>query len=173
MMKKIILILSFLFYSILSIAQNENKNLKLNIGSTLTSFGDNFEDIFVFNNSRPIIAGLNYSNFRVESIINISLETRDNNQTSVRGSARLSFDYKKNISKKTIIYFGPQYGLHSSKTHLFNLHLGGEFFFHKNWSISNQIELDFLFVNKNKTLILTNNSLLLRFYINIRKQNGL
>ena len=154
-------------------AQDKNTRPRISVGTTFSNLNENFEDIFLFNNSRPIIAGLDYPNLRIESITNVSIENSPNNdETSIRGSIRLSLDYKKKVSNKMQIYFGPQYGLHSSRTHLLNLHLGGEYFLHKNWSISSQIGVNFLFVNStNQTLILTNNSFILRFYINTKKNN--
>lgn len=167
---KYLLILVFLFSISLSYGQEKFSNLKIGLGSSFFNINENFDDIFLFNNSSPIIIGLKSERLRLESTTNISLSTRENNSTFVRGSIRLSIDYFKEISSKMKIYFGPQYGLNTNETHLINLHVGGEYFLHKNWSISNQIGLNFLFDNESESFIQTNSSIILRFYLDLKKK---
>lgn len=169
-MKRILLLIIFnIFFNNIK-AQELKKEKRFSIGTSFFNVNESFDSIFIFNNSSPIIFGLDLQNFRIESTTNISLFTEGNQYTYVRGSLRLSFDYKKTIFDKINLYFGPQYGLNTNETHLINIHLGGEYFLHKNWSISNQVGLNFLFDNENQTFIQTNSSIILRFYINTSKK---
>ena len=129
------LLISVLLFNINSIYSQEIfTNLKIGIGSSLFNINESFDDLFLFNNSSPIIIGLTNKHLRLESTTNITLSTLENNSTYVRGSIRLSLDYISEVSDKMNIYFGPQYGLNTNETHLINLHVGGEYFLHKNWS---------------------------------------
>lgn len=163
----------FTFFLLLNLSfvycQTDESNLKLGLGTSFFNINENFDDIFLFNNSSPIIIGIKKKRLRLESISNLSiLQSEIDDSNFIRGSIRLSLDYFFNLSKKMRIYTGPQYGLNSNKTHLINLHVGGEYFLHKNWSISNQIGLNFLF--DDQKFIQTNSSIVLRFYVNLSKK---
>lgn len=95
------LLISVLLFNInSSYCQEKLSNLKIGLGSSFFNINENFDDIFLFNNSSPIIIGLKGERLRLESTTNISLSTRENNSTFVRGSIRLSLDYFSEISSK-------------------------------------------------------------------------
>lgn len=169
-MKFIILIFIILSVTNKINAQERSSNLKLGLGSSFFNINENFDDIFIFNNSSPVYASLSKNNLRIETITNISLLTNENEKTFVRGSLRLGIDYFFELTNRFNLYTGSQYGINTNETHLINLHIGGEYFLHKNWSISNQLGLNFLFDNYSKNYIQTNSTIILRFYLNIEKE---
>lgn len=157
-----------LFSALFSYGQKKEFIARVGLGTSFFNINENFDDIFLFNNSSPVIIGVRKDKYRLESISNISI-LNDDDSSYVRGSIRLSLDYITKLSKRMEIYFGPQYGLNSNRTNLINLHVGGEYFLHQNWSISNQIGVNFLF--DDQKFIQTNSSIILRFYINIKKNH--
>lgn len=164
-MKKIMIILFFVVYNLFG--QQKHNKIKLGFGTSLYNINENFNNIFLFNNSSPVIIGVKKDHFRLETISNISFINQKGNSNFIAGSVRLGLDYIIRPDNKFQIYFGSQYGLNTNNTHLINFHLGGEFFLHPNWSISNQIGLNFL--SDTQKLTQTNSSIILRFYLKIKK----
>ncbi len=164
MRKLFFIILYFGCFSLFS--QEKSDRIKLSLGTSFFNVNENFDDLFLFNNASPVFLGFQKGNFRVETIGTISiLESEINAEATIRGSVRLTLDYISKISSKMNVYFGPQYGYNSNRTHLCNLHIGGEYFLHDNWSISNQVGLNILFDNKKS--FQTNSSIILRFYLGL------
>ena len=167
-MKKILFILLF-SSCFIGVSQEKKEKFKLSLGTSFFNVNENFDDLFLFNNASPVFLGFQKGGFRVETIGTISiLESETKAVAIIRGSVRLTLDYISQVSSKMNVYFGPQYGYNSNRTHLCNLHIGGEYFLHDNWSISNQVGFNILFDNKKS--FQTNSSIILRFYLGLKNQ---
>ncbi|WP_138940618.1 hypothetical protein [Aquimarina agarivorans] len=171
-MKRSTTTLIIFFFTVNSFCQEASSKKRFGLGSSFFNLNESFDDLFLFNNSSPISMNYQISNkLRIENNTNITFINQKENSTRVRGSLRLSLDYLKKISENFIIYSGPQIGINTSKTKLINIHIGGEYFLHKNWSISNQVGLNFLFDSNSNNSIQTNSSIILRFYFLLKNHN--
>lgn len=160
-----VILLIFLSSLFSGFAQNKTDAYKIGLGASLFDVNETFNDLFVFNNSRPIYLSVTiHEKFRIESIMNFSVTDYQDGEDIhfAKGSFSLAFQYVKPTSKKLDIYFGSKIGLNSNKTKLVNLHIGGELYLHERWSISNEIGANYL-IEYDK-YFQTTSSVILRFY---------
>lgn len=165
-MVKQIFILSIFISSLSNVfAQKKTNKYKIGLGAALFDINESFNDFFIFNNSRPIYLSLTiHEKFRIESITNLSVTDYQDGEDIhfAKGSFSLAFQYIKPTAKKFDLYFGSKVGLNSNKTKLVNLHIGGELYLHKRWSITNEIGANYL-IEYDK-YFQTTSSVILRFY---------
>ena len=164
-MKKITLIYLFFVFTIFKInAQKGEKPIKIGLGTSLFNLNESFDNLFFYNNSNPILLSVTLNNkIRIESILNISIINNPEDRIlKSRGSITLGADYFKPIHEKINLYFGPKIGYNTNETTLINTHIGGEYFFYKSWSISNELGLNYL--KAYQSYLQTTSSVILRFY---------
>lgn len=159
---------SFIILSFCSLflnAQEQDKSLRTGLGTSLFNLNESFDNLFFYNNSSPIFVSLMYKNkYRFETILNLSIiNNKEERILKSRGSITLGFDYLKSVHDQIKIYFGPKIGYNTNETKLLNAHIGGEYFFHNNWSISNELGLNYLIDYQD--YIQTTSSVILRFYL--------
>lgn len=158
-----ILLLSSI-YTRCNAQEAQEKKYKIGLGTSLFNLNESFTNVFFLNNSSPIYVGVKFKEkYRIESIINLTLtESDDFGLLSSRGSIALSFDWLKPLYEKTSIYYGPKIGFNSNETQLVNIHVGGEYNFYKNWSLSTEIGLNY--IKEFTQYVQTTSSIILRFY---------
>lgn len=145
-------------------AQKTTKPLKIGLGTSLFNLNESFNNLFFYNNSSPIFVSLFYKEkIRFETILNMSiLDTPGENLLKSKGSITLGVDLFKHINDKVSIYYGPKVGYNSNKSTLINAHIGGEYFFYRSWSVSNEVGFNYLIDFQN--YLQTTSSVILRFY---------
>ena len=159
-----LLIALLVLCNLYSHAQEKAKPIEVGLGTSLFNLNESFDDLFFYNNSSPIfVSVLINKKYRIETILNLSIiNNKEDRILKSRGSITLGFDYLKRLNDKINIYFGPKVGYNTNETKLFNAHVGGEYFFYKSWSISNEIGLNYL--TTYESYLQTTSSIILRFY---------
>lgn len=156
--------LSFCLYAFTIHAQEEKKSIKFGLGTSFFNLNESFDNLFFYNNSNPIYTSILYKDkYRFESILNLSIiNNKEDRELKSRGSITIGFDYLKPINEKIKIYTGPRIGHNTNQTSIINAHIGGEYFFYKHWSISNELGLNYIIDFED--YIQTTSSIILRFY---------
>lgn len=160
--KKVFIIISLLCIKVYS--QEVLKNNRVGLGTSLFNLNESFDNLFFYNNSSPIhISYLHKKAYRIETILNLSIiDNKEERILKSRGSISIGFDFFKSLNQKVYIYYGPKIGYNTNQIILLNSHIGGEYFFYKSWSISNEIGLNYLIDFQN--YLQTTSSVILRFY---------
>lgn len=163
-MKKIVLFSLLILLGINGFSQERVDNIKVGLGTSLFNLNESFTNVFFLNNSSPIYVSMLYKDkFRVESIINLTIANSDDSGIlSSRGSIALGVDWFHPLYEKTAIYYGPRIGYNTNKTKLINTHIGGEYDFYKNFTISTEIGFNYIMEYTN--YLQTTSSIILRFY---------
>lgn len=163
-MKKTLLFTFLILLGINGYTQEKVDNIKVGLGTSLFNLNESFNNVFFLNNSSPIYVSILYKDmFRVESIVNLTVtNSSDFGILSSRGSIALGVDWFHPLYEKTAIYYGPRIGFNSNQTKLVNAHIGGEYDFYKNWTIST--EIGFNYVMEYVNYLQTTSSVILRFY---------
>lgn len=145
-------------------AQEKEKNNKIGLGTSLFNLNESFDNLFFYNNSSPIhVSFFHQKKYRIESILNLSIiDNKEERILKSRGSITLGIDFFTPLNNKVYIYYGPKVGYNTNETKLINGHIGGEYFFYKSWSISNELGLNYLIDFQN--YLQTTSSVILRFY---------
>lgn len=142
----------------------QEKKYTIGLGTSLFNLNESFTNVFFLNNSSPVYVSIRYKElFRIESIVNLTLaNTNEFGVLSSRGSIALSADWFHPLHKKTALYYGPKIGFNSNETKLVNGHIGGEYSFYKNFTISTEIGLNYIM--EYTQYLQTTSSVILRFY---------
>lgn len=154
----------YLLFVFCTIGFAQEKKYKIGLGTSLFNLNESFTNVFFLNNSSPIYVSILYKNsFRIESIVNLTLANTENSGIlSSKGSISLSADWFHPLHEKTALYYGPKIGFNSNETKFANAHIGGEYDFYKNWTIST--EIGFNYVMEYTEYLQTTSSVILRFY---------
>ena len=158
------LIVLFFVNVVYTYAQEQTKSTKVGLGTSLFNLNESFDNLFFYNNSSPVFISLLINKkYRIETILNLSIiDKKEDRILKSRGSITFGFDFLKPLNDKVNIYFGPKIGYNTNETKLFNAHIGGEYFFYKSWSISNEIGLNYL--TTYESYLQSTSSIILRFY---------